>query len=687
MKRIKRFIAAMLTFSITCGMLGGCKASEGEKIHNEDRVKYDLTDASLINLYKGNLYTVDLLQSTESENGTRVEIFGEQGEKKGELFIKEMDGSISCWDIFDDNIYFVSEIMIISDETKQWENQCTLYCVGIEGGEPQKLYNFEGFSSIKKIRASDNGTIYCFGTKENYKDYSDTLLLDSGEIIEYSYSGEAFGYFDCNKGEYVEGEISFPVAFDEREGNIIVYAFDKEKGYYFYDYNSKIVSYTNKLQRIEDFELINDNKDYVFAGNYIGTLAVSGISDESGIIQIDDNLVYSRCGSICTEGNYVCVNASDNAYSSEHSVFKYYTANVSTSNPPVNIISSSYFEPLFSCGSQIRSKQLSEDGFALTVLSLDKSYDLAMLNTSEIYANDIKEKGSFYPLNDISGVTEYLDRCFPYIKEAATNDKGEIWMLPVSLDVCTMIYNEKNCADGDITFPNELEPFLQQIRKGAKVSKYYDFLRYRVAETMMNSYLSLNQGFNTDSFRSYAPLLKEMYEDEIFAPNPSINVSLAMSDKQINEKLGISDVYSDIVYNKALFTTILSSSDQRQLIGDENLLAASLPYAQGTKCGAICTFVCVNPNSEHLAETLLFIERTVAHLSDWQNSFIFKEKNTYDSGKLAQSLYEIYENSQIYFDIPSDVYYNDFEKYCAGNITLEQFIEEADRKLSAYQNE
>ena len=690
MKKLKyRLVAVIIALSMTCGISAGCSTTEEKEIHNEERVKYNLAEASLINLYKGDLYAVGLSQDTTTENNTRVEIFAKDGEKKGELLIKNTNGSISCWDISEDRVYFVSEVMEISEESKQWGNKCELYSVGIEGVEPEKLYTFEDFSSMKKIRVSQDGIIYCLGLKKSYEDYSDTLYLDNGETVDYSYSGEVFGSFDKTTGDFLAAKTSFPVAFDERNGDVILYAFDKENGFYFHDIKSGTDLYTNKLKQIDDMEMINDNKDYVFAGGsgYTGTLAVSGISDESGVIQIDDNMIFSRCGQICAEDDYICVNALEDVYSYDRNVFKYYTANVSTDNPPVNIISSSFYEPLFSCGSQIKNQQLSVDGFALTVLSLDESYDLAMLSTREIYANDIKEKGSFYPLNNVPGVAEFLDSCFPYVSEAAVNDKGEIWMLPISLDVCSIIYNEKNCADNDVTFPNGLEDFLRQIRKGAEASKYYDCSGYCVTEMMINSYLSLNHSFNTDSFRSFTPLLKDMNNDKVFIANPNINVSLALSSKQINDKLGTSDVYTDTVYNGSLFTTILSSSSQRNLIGDENLLAASLPYAEGAKSGAICTFVCVNPNSEHLEETLLFIERTVARLSQQQNSFVLKDKNTYGSDSLAQSLYGIYANAEIYFDVPSDVYYNDLEKYFADEITLEQFIAEADRKLSAYLNE
>ncbi|MCM1333600.1 MAG: hypothetical protein NC084_08750 [Bacteroides sp.] len=690
MDRVKYFLTILLMLSVVLGVLGGCSDPETEQAHNEERIVYELTgDPSLINLYKGRLYVIDSELKTEKESDITVSVYSDRGKKNEELFIEGVEGTIACWDIFDDVIYFVSENTVQVLETSQWKKSCMLYSVGIKGGEARTLYTFDNLSSIKKIRASEDGMVYCLGTTQSYDGDSDTLYLDNGEIIDYFYSGEVFGSFDRERGEYLESEIAYPVAFDERNGEVIVYAFEKETGFYFYDNKTKAKSYTNKLNQISDMELINDRNDYAFASAsvYNGTLAVSGISDESGVIQIDDALYFTRCGSICAEDDYVCVNALEDPYLYDRNVFKYYTANVSTADPPLNVITASYFEPLFSYGSQIKSERLSEEGFALTVLSLDRGYDLVMLNSRESFASDIKEKGSFYPLNDVQGVSEYIDRCFPYIKEAATDDEGKIWMLPISLDVCTMIYHEKNCTENGITFPNDLAAFLEQMRKAAKVSKYRDCSKYLIVEAMIHSYLSLNNSFDTESFRSLAPLLKGMYEDADFESDPSVNVLLAFSTKRSNERLGVSDIYYDTVYDKALFSTVLNVKSQCLLIGDKNLSVASLPHIRGTKNNAFCTFLCVNPNSEHLEETLLFLERMVSHLSDQKNTFVLQDKRAYDDDPLTQGLYKIYEDSQISFTLPTDVYSDDLEKYLTGEITLDDFIAEADRKLAAYLNE
>lgn len=78
----------------------------------------------------------------------------------------------------------------------------------------------------------------------------------------------------------------------------------------------------------------------------------------------------------------------------------------------------------------IESKKLSAEEFSLTVMSQDKNYDVCMINSSQDYSANIKSKGSFYPLNDVPGVAEYLDKCFPYVKEAAYTESGKYGCCP-----------------------------------------------------------------------------------------------------------------------------------------------------------------------------------------------------------------------------------------------------------------
>ena len=687
MKRSKRIIAAFLALVTSVSAAGCSKSDERQQVYFAERVQYDIDgqtpEMTVFDLYNGELYGINLDLGIDISDTVDISIYSDNGRKKGGISVSGIDGNVTCFDILNDVIYFSTVL------TTNIGSFCRLYSADINGGEAKKILEFEDVSDVKKIRASDDGKIYFLARKSNYERYSDSFYTENNELVDYHYSGEFFGSCGYNGEDYLESDIPYPVAFDERNGTVVVYAFEKETGYYFHNYSSKTDSRTNHLKKIEDMELINDNMDYAFAGgtDYMGTLAVSGMTAESGVVQLDDSAYFSMCGSICAEGDELCVNALNDPYDEYRSVFRYNTATVSTKAPPVRIISSSYFKPLFSCGSQIKSERLSSEEFALSVLSLDPDFDLMMMSTRASYADNIKEKGSFYPLNDIPGVSEYIEKCFPSVRESAVDVNGDIWMLPISLDVCTLVYNAQNCTEKGISFSTELSEFLPQIRKAADISKYFDCSGYCVIESMFNSYLSVNKSFDTQSFRSFAPMLKEINADKAFQADPSVNIELALSSKLINEKLGYSDAFTDKVYQNALFTTVLSSEDQRVLTEDNNLYAVPMPYTAGSKPCSICYFICVNPHSDRLEETLSYVERLVSYLRQKNESFVFDEKAIFGSSPLAQSLYDIYSDSAVYFDIPSEIYYNDFMKYCADEITLDEFIAEADRKLSAYLNE
>lgn len=693
MKKIKFsvFGLALLITSVVSTACSSSAPSTAEDIvmkHHEERIEYKIDDAYQIKLYDGNLYAIPMDYDEDSFEAkeARIVVFDDSGEEIREIILKDIY-SLSCFDISDDVIYLVDEDTELSEETDEWVHTVDLYSADINTGETEKLYSFPGlantFYAMSKIRVTGD-KVYWMGVKDNYTSFSDMLQLNSDFSVGFTYSGYAVGCYDMSNGTNTVSDIPYPVSFSERDGRVIVYGYEKNKGYCFYDLvDESVLCYTDKLYDMTDFELINNDLDFVFvAHNYNDTLSFSGLDDTSGVIQLDDNLSVSG---VSAEGDHVCVMSYVNALSNK--VYKY-SADVSTADPPIRVITSvadNLINPLFGCGYQIRTDLLDNDGFALTVLSLDKSYDLVMVDTNSTYSSNIRSKGSFYPLTDVPGVKEYIDSCFPFIKEAAADENGDIWMLPVDASVLALAYNQKNCEDIGITFPKNIEEFFGETEN---ISGYYDCGKYYLLYSLLNSYLSENDSFDTDTFRQLAVTLRENNRAEIFNGDSGLLPS-ALSMHKASVLSGVefpgSSYYEDI-YDKMLFTTVSDLSRQRELVGDENLLAAAMPSVNGKNI-ATCMFICVNPYSEHLEETLLFIERMATRLANTENSFALTDKSTYSGDPYTQSLYAVYENAEITFNIPWDIYYGDFLSYLEGGVKLEDFITEANRKLSAYLNE
>lgn len=693
MKKLKCTLLslAILVTSVTSAACSKPASVTSEDIvmkHHEERIEYSISDSQHIKLYGGNLYAVPMYRDDGSYEMKEaiVEVFDDSGEKTREIVLKDIY-NLACFDICDDVIYLVAEDDLPPDENGGGGHVVELFSADINTGETTKLYSFPGLAAkyyaMSKIRAYGD-KVYWMGVKDKYTPITEMVQLKSDYSVGFSYTGLAVGCYDMSSGANTVSSIPYPVAFSQRDGRAIVYGYEQEKGYCFYDLaDESVLCYTNKLYDMTDFELINDDLDFVFkSNNYSGTLSFSGTDDTSGVIQLDDGLSVMN---ISADEDHVCVSSYISALSNK--VYKY-SADVSTADPPIRVITSSandLIAPLFGCGYQLKTDMLENDDFALTVLSLDKSYDLVMVDTNSDYSSNIRNKGSFYPLNDVPGVKEYIDGCFPFMQEAATDENGDIWMLPVDTAALAFIYNQENCKEMGITFPSDIDEFFGETKN---ISGYYSCLSYHLLYSLLNSYLSQNDSFDTDAFRKLAAALKENSKAAILngdtgALTSALNMHFTTATSGI--ELPGSD-FSEDVYNSMLFTSANELSFQKAFAGDENLLAAALPSLSGKNI-ATCTFICVNPYSEHLEEALLFVERMAYRLANTENSFALTDKTTYSDDPYTQSLYAVYENAEITFNVPWSIYYGDFLSYMEGNTELEDFITEADRKLSAYLNE
>lgn len=99
-------------------------------------------------------------------------------------------------------------------------------------------------------------------------------------------------------------------------------------------------------------------------------------------------------------------------------------------------------------------------------------------------------------------------------------------------------------------------------------------------------------------------------------------------------------------------------------------------------------FLSVNTNSEHLEDALDYIVRLTQYQLTEPNTFVLKEnEGVYADNETVRQMLKLCTNAQVHFTYPSELYWEDFNRYLAGEISLDDFIAEADRKLKAYLNE
>lgn len=328
-------------------------------------------------------------------------------------------------------------------------------------------------------------------------------------------------------------------------------------------------------------------------------------------------------------------------------------------NKPIKMISSySYLTSQFSAGYCIENQEKTDEELSLAVLSNDSDFDLFYLSSRQNICRNLKENGVFYPLNEVDHVSEYIDACFTGIKQAVTDNDGNIVMIPIDISVPVLVVNNEFSDISGIEFTLE-----------DKSENDFYFAFYPYADTCFNLYLRNNDSFDTEEFRALADDLKKLY-------------SLPLGDPEAE--------YQFIEGGRGF---VCSTSDIRllqtteYLINSDKVAVRPVNYKNDCSPSAYCTFICVNPSSENLAATLEYVSSLCEYLLDQKNSFMLSDKALYTDSSYARSLYSIYENAQVDFCCPKDLYFSEFQQYLNNELSLDDFITEADRKLKVYLNE
>lgn len=655
------FTAIILLFSAGCG-----RSEKNERHEDHGTLEIPLDASVLFDVSGQTLYSF-----CNSASGVTSKEFNiVTGEEIGETVFPDFPAqTMYCCDIDGQTAYIA-----VKDFTSVGP---ALYKADLKTGETAFLYDLDPFSRITKIR-KDKDTLYVLGTTlENSNLFgSYDFYLKNGEYVVYEYKGEKFAELDLSSGTLTDSGIKFPVAFDERDGKVCVYAFEEENGYYFLDCATGEKYYDSYLELIRDMTFINDNGDFYFpnfSGDDLNVLRFYGIGEGRGVIRRKtDHDPMSSFISAAADGYLYTITYGDTGLI----LSGFYVDDVDTTASPIRIVNSEWIEPPLKTGYAIRQTQLTGEEFALKVLSLDPGYDIALFKSDSNYAEGMRKSDSFYPLNDVPGVSEYLDRCFPSIKEAATDADGNIWAFPVRVDVPLNIYDAEHCAAENIVLDTDLNGFFQIVDKLGD-SQYYSYNQFQLRKSCFSRYLMDNDTFDTPLFREMAQTLKEHWDPDAVTKN--IEMTFDMK----------SDEPSKTTSDNFLFMEELLMDYQKRQIGrsDGRLRAAAMPKIGNASPNMIATFICVNPNSENLEETLRYVSELASVLGEEKDFFMFADPSAYTDDPYVLSMLNIYQSGKISFEIPGEIYYDDFDRYLEGGVTLDEFITEADRKLSTYLNE
>lgn len=650
---LKSFVVAVLSimFFTSCGSTENSSA-----LLNADSTDffYPAENVAAFDVSSdGTLYTI------EGETEFNICSYDLNGERNQLFSIENPSKAIAC---ADGKLYYAQES----------DNGIDIFCFDTDLKQIADKYSLNNIYEVKNLEITGENA-YILGIDPLRQGMAGTYRDQFGY---YSYNGEKLIKISLDSGEISESTVEFPQAFSALDGNVTVYAAD-EDGHYFTDFEGSNKAY-NDVGNITSMELYEKDKFIFYSDSIILKLSSATTSHEDGMAEVLEDVIILGGNDIKYEGGFGFVL---NKFDYENAaIMRFKTSEYIKLNNKIRFISAEYsFDEPFGCGYVIEQNELDDETFSLTVLSQDSSYDMCIINSAQDYAANIRSKGSFYPLNEIDGVNEYLDKCFPYVKQAAITEQGEIWMLPVLLNAGAVIYNPENCQEAGIELTDNMliSDFIGQCEKAESSTFDGDFSAhcYELTQNMLFDYLSYHESFDSDLFRSFAEFAKEKMNITSFPTYLPINNNAANS----------------FMFNGAdnfLFDYTRKCSIQTGYKSYDFLRAYPAPkLEQSTKNTVTCAFITVNPSSANLESTLDYISSLSRYLGSQQNSLVLSDKSMYNDTSYMSDLYSIYENGEICFNVSSEIIFDDYFKFCSGEITLDSLITEADRKYSAYLNE
>ncbi|NLJ95561.1 MAG: extracellular solute-binding protein [Clostridiales bacterium] len=650
-------------------LLCGCNKNNEELILLDVESDFVHYNAKNITAYtvdqEGSLYTSELINDIfdyslhEQPNGVTLHKYDLEGH---EVFSHEFDNTIDfigSMTVYGSKVYFTTS-------GYNSDGPCeVLYSYDIETDSLERLYDFNYLYSVKQL-IYHNDRIYLL---ENIASAPNNETKGSN-----TFTGQSLVYYSfIDENVYGLG-VSNPIGMALNEdGTLLIYNYLNNEGYNMlkYDPTNDSIKVIARLETSKfKFFATSDfgNKIIYTNDTYPRGLVISEITSMNEEAELYPDATNFHPGIYHVKGQVYCMtNSRDlvrftlNTFQKDNRAIEYILAGFQPDEP-------------FGCGYSMKRTKLEEDKFALKILAQDKDYDLCIMNTSSYSSYNIKKNGAFYPLNEVKGINEYLESCFPYVKEAATDEDGNIWMLPIGVDMPGLLVNEDNLTKENIELKNNMT--------------YEEF--YKIQENMTKE---LYERTSCNSYVIYLTFFAQCFNNSMDIDNNVFGNTMRLFQKYdshmptLNYTNMSREWYEDIIYdynrNSSYYRNLLEQS-----LDDLPLRIYSMPKinASNKNIGA-CTFLAVNAHTDNHEETLSYLADWISYTMEQEETPLYFKQPIPKEGTLRKSLYDLYENGEITFYVDRDVYVDGFFDVVENGADIEEYIKETKRKLDKYFNE
>ena len=700
MRSIERIAMLLGILVCVCGLCA-CNGKKRE-VDNKDKEADLVYPAKNISAFctdeEGNLYACD------GETGSLC-VFDKDGVQVEHVNIKPMEYHGLC---YVDGVLYATASEFVGET--ELSGMC-LVKLSMEDGSQTVLYENPNAWTSRRL-AYGNGHLYFLVLEA--MDLAEAALL-SDPTGEYYYSGERLLGYSIESKEVKELSVERIVAFAKRDDTTLwVYAYDMDCGKYYYATYEPAADMMGEKGYVGDSANVlittfayDETEDKLLYADEFKSAVVAmepgDLNSQSSFYQTEAGLSYDN-ELYCQDGcSYFLINGK---------VHRIKNSNYIKDYEPLRIYYSSHeYKIPEGTGFEINMVEVDEETMAMSMMAGDGDYDFLLLSTESPVAEQIRRVGAYEPLNKVPGVEKYLNESFAFIKEAATDDNGAVWMLPCDISCEVLVYNPELCLTYGIDFEKEYsneallkaQRVLEEAERNGNPSYYnYYFLRdrYRQMELYLADYAVVNGNacFNTELFRKYSKLYldaKDQTGNEAFRyawVSPGVPVYGA-TDEEVEEYYA--SYYSKVAFasmdklNLALEYSSRIGGESYGILDYDFFRAKAMPSLEENKPAknpASAFILVLNPKSVHLSEAKEFLSVLTERMNGEESIYRTRELEG-EYSALEQKVHEIYSNSRIVYSYPDDVFWDEYLKYLNGEKVLDEVISELERKLNLYLKE
>lgn len=634
------------------------------------------------------------------EEGTEtINVYDAEGTKLGEIAV---DGGTEAGSRY--TVLCAGEgVLYASDSVEKG-----IVAIDVTTGERELLYETQdpGYWSLLDMTVS-NGNLYFI--------YQKPVELAEIELLTdyasgYNYMGERVVCLELATKKVEELEVPGVKRLCKKsDGELLFYAYDGENGFSYRVYDTETGSYSAEYEAKQELDLrmsavmtYDDSMErLLYPDSVSGQLRAIDITKKASETEFY-NTGLSDFGTHslqCTNGCTYFV--------SDGKVTKINNSSYIMENTPLKICTvSSLYKPVSGIGYEVIVEELDKETIATKLLAGDSDFDLMILSSEYDLARQIERTGAYEPLNEVEEVESYLDSCFDYIGDAATADNGAVWMLPYEVDTRVLIYQPDVCEkygvdfSGELTYSEFIDNFkvLQEATGEDELYIKISTFWWQALQQYMANY-GVEDGepqFDTNLFRTFASKFKEMVFSEFYYGEKPSYLEVRTLDELREEVENFYKSYAlgilwkrELEQRAGLINDFTGVSFTAGLFDYDFFEARSMPSIVGgkeEKGVAYTTFYVVNPNSKRKEETMEYLAMVAGYLEETE-SIYRTEELIGEYSELEKQVHDVYADAEIFFDYPEEVVGAEYMNYMTGESSLEDMIQEAERKFNIYLKE